>query len=92
MNKLSKSIFFIFTSMLVFGTLLNGTCFGSTNGNGEYWQTVGFDYDIHKACRRNKKEDDVQEINGDFTDKLFVFGICVNNILFEKKKGYSFGW
>ena len=48
MNKLSKSIFFIFTSTLVFGTLSSGTCFGSTNGNGEYWQTVGFDLDMNK--------------------------------------------
>lgn len=47
MNKLAKSILFIITSTLVFGTLPGGTCFGSTNGNGEYWQTLGFDVDMN---------------------------------------------
>lgn len=57
MNKLSKSMFFIFTSTLVFGTLLSGTCVGSTNGNGEYWQTVGFDYDMNKDWKITVREE-----------------------------------
>ena len=57
MNKLFKSILFIFTSTVVFGTLLNGTCFGSTNGNGEYWQTVGFDYNMNKDWKLTVRQE-----------------------------------
>ena len=57
MNKLSKSIFFIFTSTLVFGTLLSGTCIGSTNGSSEYWQIVGFDYDMNKDWKITVREE-----------------------------------
>ncbi len=57
MNKLSESILFIFISTLVFGALLNGTCFGSTNGNGEYWQTIGFDYDMNKDWKITVREE-----------------------------------
>ncbi len=48
MNKLYKSILFIFSLTLILPTLFSGTCFGSTNGNGEYWQTLGFDVDMNK--------------------------------------------
>jgi len=32
--------------MLVLMTIVGGNCFGSVDGNAEYWQVVGFDYNL----------------------------------------------
>jgi len=32
--------------MLVLVTIVGGNCFGSTDGNAEYWQEIGFDFNM----------------------------------------------
>ena len=48
MGKIFRNALFVFTPVLVLVTVVSGTCFGSTDGNAEYWQGIGFDFNMDK--------------------------------------------
>ncbi|MBW8014867.1 MAG: DUF2490 domain-containing protein [Planctomycetes bacterium] len=57
MSKFFKSTLFILSSMFVLVTIAGGNCFGSTDGNAEYWQEVGFDFNIYKNWKVTVREE-----------------------------------
>lgn len=46
MGKLFKNRLFGFGLMLVLMMSVGGNCFGSTDGNAEYWQSIGLDFNM----------------------------------------------
>lgn len=48
MVKPSEKVFSVFASVLVLVTITGGNYFGSTDGNAEYKQKVGFDFNMDK--------------------------------------------
>ncbi len=57
MGKLFKNTLFIFSSMLVLLTIVGGNCFGSTDGNAEYWQGIGLDFNMDKDWKITVREE-----------------------------------
>ncbi len=48
MEKMFRNTTFVFASVLFLIALVGGTCFGSTDGNAEYWQGIGLDFNMDK--------------------------------------------
>lgn len=65
MFGLFRNTNFIFASVLVLVTVVGGTCFGSTDGNGEYWQGIGLDFNIDKDWKITVREELRLGKNGD---------------------------
>jgi hypothetical protein len=57
MDKLFKHTLFVFSSMLVLVTIVGGNCFGSTDGNAEYRQGIGFDFNMDKDWKVTIREE-----------------------------------
>lgn len=56
MGRQFKSIVFVFTSILIM-IVVGGTCFGSTDGNAEYWQGIGLDFNMDKNWKITVREE-----------------------------------
>ena len=52
-----RNTIFIFASTLVLATIFGGTCFGSTDGNAEYWQGIGLDFNMDKDWKITVREE-----------------------------------
>ena len=57
MGKLFKNTLFVFRSMLVLVAIVGSNCFGSTDGNAEYWQEIGFDFNMDKDWKVTIREE-----------------------------------
>ncbi|MBW8017757.1 MAG: DUF2490 domain-containing protein [Planctomycetes bacterium] len=42
---------------MVLVSIVGGNCFGSTDGNAEYWQVFGFDYEIYENWKVTVREE-----------------------------------
>ncbi len=73
MGKLFRNTLFVFSLMLVLMTIVGGNCFGSTDGNAEYWQSIGLDFNmdeywkitVRQELRIGKSGDDPYLHNAD---------------------------
>lgn len=57
MDKLFRNTLFVFSSMLVLMTIVGGNCFASTDGNAEYWPTVGLDFNMDQDWKITFREE-----------------------------------
>jgi len=57
MGKVFKNTLFVFSSMLVLVTIVGGNCFGSTDGNAEYWQEIGLDFNMDNDWKIRVREE-----------------------------------
>ena len=55
-GSLRKRIF-VFASVFVLLTIIGGTCFGSTDGNAEYWQGIGLDFNLDEYWKITVREE-----------------------------------
>jgi hypothetical protein len=57
MGEVFKNTLFVFISTLVLMTIVGGNCFGSTDGNAEYWQGIGLDFNLDKDWKITVREE-----------------------------------
>jgi len=57
MGKVFKNTVFVFISMLILVTIVGSNCFGSTDGNAEYWQEIGLDFNLNKDWKITVREE-----------------------------------
>jgi hypothetical protein len=57
MGRLFRNTVFVFVSALVLLTIVGGNCFGSTDGNAEYWQGIGLDFNMDKNWKVTVREE-----------------------------------
>ena len=56
MSKIFSNAVFVFALAMVLLTMAGGTCFGSTDGDAEYWQHVGLDFNMDKNWKVTVRE------------------------------------
>jgi hypothetical protein len=57
MGKVFKNAVFVFSLMLVLLTIVGDNCFGSIDGNAQYWQGIGLDFNMDKDWKITIREE-----------------------------------
>jgi hypothetical protein len=57
MGKLFRNTLFVFSTMLILLSIVGGNCFASTDGNAEYWQGIGLDFNIDTDWKITVREE-----------------------------------
>lgn len=57
MDRLFRNTIFVFVSVLVLVTVTGSISFGSTDGNAEYWQGVGLEFNMDKNWKVKVSEE-----------------------------------
>lgn len=57
MGKVFRNTIFVFVTALVFVTVTGSICVGSTDGNAEYWQEIGLEFNMDKNWKVKVNEE-----------------------------------